>query len=82
MKVKELLEKLDSELDYVEIIYNGESESFFASDIKDENYDELNKYLDKEVKKIGFNTSDDYDENMDGEMYLLYTNKILEIEVE
>lgn len=81
MKVKELLEKLDSELDYVEIIQNGESESFSASAIKDENYDELNEYLDKEVKKISFTTSDEYDENMDGEMYLLYTNKILVIEV-
>lgn len=82
MLVKELLEKLDSELDYIEIIQNGESESFSASYIKDENYNELNEYLDKEVKKIHFRTDEDYDESLDGEMYLLYTNKVLEIEVQ
>lgn len=30
---------------------------------------------------VHFRTYDDYDENMDGEMYSLYTNKVLEIEI-
>lgn len=46
------------------------------------NYGEIKEYLDKEVKRISFKTHDEYDESMDGEMYLLYTDRILEIEVE
>lgn len=81
MLVKELIEKLDSELDYIEITSDGESESFSPSTLS-ENYDEIKEYLDKEVKRVSFKTHDEYDESVDGEMYLLYTDKILEIEVE
>lgn len=81
MLVKELIEKLDTELDYIEITSDGESESFSPSALS-ENYGEIKEYLDKEVKRISFKTYDEYDESMDGEMYLLYTDRILEIEVE
>ena len=81
MLVKELIEKLDTELDYIEITSDGESESFSPSDLS-EKYGEIKEYLDKEVKRISFKTHDEYDESMDGEMYLLYTDRILEIEVE
>lgn len=79
MIVQDLIEKLDSDLDYVEITSNNESLGSFVLD--DENYDYIKKYLDREIKTIHFRTYDDYDENMDGEMYSLYTNKVLEIEV-
>jgi hypothetical protein len=79
MIVQDLIEKLDSDLDYVEITSNNESLGSFVLD--DENYDYIKEYLDREIKTIHFRTYDDYDENMDGEMYSLYTNKVLEIEV-
>lgn len=80
MFVRDLIEKLDSDLDYIELTSNNESLGSFTLD--DENYDYIKKYLDREIKTIQFRTYDDYDENMDGEMYLLYTDRILEIEVE
>lgn len=79
MFVRDLIEKLDSDLDYVELTSNNESLGSFTLD--DENYDYIKKYLDREIKTIHFRTYDDYDENMDGEMYSLYTNKVLEIEI-
>ena len=79
MIVQDLIEKLDSDLDYVEITSNNESLGSFVLD--DENYDYIKEYLDREIKTIHFRTYDDYDENMEGEMYSLYTNKVLEIEV-
>lgn len=79
MFVRDLIEKLDSDLDYIELTFNNESVGSFTLD--DENYDYIKKYLDREIKTIHFRTYDDYDENMDGEMYSLYTNKVLEIEI-
>jgi hypothetical protein len=79
MFVRDLIEKLDSDLDYIELTSNNESLGSFTLD--DENYDYIKKYLDREIKTINFRTYDDYDENMDGEMYSLYTNKVLEIEI-
>lgn len=79
MLVKDLIEKLDSDLDYIELTSNNESLGSFTLD--EENYDYIKKYLDREIKTIQFRTYDDYDENMDGEMYSLYTNKVLEIEI-
>lgn len=79
MFVRDLIEKLDSDLDYVELTSNNESLGSFTLD--DENYDYIKKYLDREIKMVHFRTYDDYDENMDGEMYSLYTNKVLEIEI-
>lgn len=79
MLVRDLIEKLDSDLDYIELTSNNESLGSFTLD--DENYDYIKEYLDREIKTIHFRTYDDYDENMDGEMYSLYTNKVLEIEV-
>lgn len=79
MLVKDLIEKLDSDLDYIELTSNNESLGSFTFD--DENYDYIKKYLDREIKMVHFRTYDDYDENMDGEMYSLYTNKVLEIEI-
>lgn len=79
MLVRDLIEKLDSDLDYLELTSNNESLGSFTLD--DENYDYIKKYLDREIKMVHFRTYDDYDENMDGEMYSLYTNKVLEIEV-
>lgn len=83
MLVKELLEKLDCDgINYFEITSNSEFiDGFGQSIFDDKNYREIKKYLDKEVKKIGFRTNDVYDENFDGEMYLLDTEKILEIEI-
>lgn len=78
MLVRDLIEKLDSDLDYIELTSNNESLGSFTLD--DENYDYIKKYLDREIKMVHFRTYDDYDENMDGEMYSLYTNKVLEIE--
>lgn len=79
MFVRDLIEKLDSDLDYIELTSNNESLDSFTLD--DENYDYIKKYLDREIKMVHFRTYDDYDENMDGEMYSLYTNKVLEIEI-
>lgn len=79
MFVRDLIEKLDSDLDYIELTSNNESLGSFTLD--DENYDYIKEYLDREIKTIHFRTYDDYDENMDGEMYSLYTNKVLEIEI-
>ena len=79
MFVKDLIEKLDSDLDYIELTSNNESLGSFTLD--DENYDYIKKYLDREIKMVHFRTYDDYDENMDGEMYSLYTNRVLEIEI-
>jgi hypothetical protein len=79
MFVRDLIEKLDSDLDYIELTSNNESLGSFTLD--DENYDYIKKYLDREIKMVHFRTYDDYDENMDGEMYSLYTNKVLEIEI-
>lgn len=79
MFVRDLIEKLDSDLDYIELTSNNESLGSFTFD--DENYDYIKKYLDREIKTVHFRTYDDYDENMDGEMYSLYTNKVLEIEI-
>lgn len=79
MIVQDLIEKLDSDLNYVEITSNNESLGSFTLD--DENYDYIKKYLDREIKMVHFRTYDDYDENMNGEMYSLYTNKVLEIEI-
>ncbi len=79
MFVRDLIEKLDSDLDYIELTSNNESLGSFTFD--DENYDYIKKYLDREIKMVHFRTYDDYDENMDGEMYSLYTNKVLEIEI-
>ena len=77
MLVRDLIEKLDSDLDYVELTSNNASLGSFTLD--DENYDYVKEYLDREIKSIHFRTYDDYDENLDGEMYSLYTNKVLEI---
>ena len=79
MFVRDLIEKLDSDLDYIELTSNNESLGSFTFD--DENYDYIKKYLDREIKMVHFRTYDDYDENMEGEMYSLYTNKVLEIEI-
>lgn len=79
MFVRDLIEKLDSDLDYIELTSNNESLGSFTLD--EENYDYIKKYLDREIKTIQFRTYDDYDENMEGEMYSLYTNKVLEIEI-
>ena len=79
MFVRDLIEKIDSDLDYIELTSNNESLGSFALD--DENYDYIKKYLDRKIKMVHFRTYDDYDENMDGEMYSLYTNKVLEIEI-
>lgn len=79
MLVRDLIEKLDSDLDYLELTSNNESLGSFTLD--EENYDYFKEYLDREVKSIHFRTYDDYDENMNGEMYSLYTNKVLEIEI-
>lgn len=79
MFVRDLIEKLDSDLDYIELTSNNDSLGSFTLD--DENYDYIKKYLDREIKMVHFRTYDDYDENMDGEMYSLYTNKVLEIEI-
>lgn len=79
MFVRDLIEKLDSDLDYIELTSNNESLGSFTLD--DENCDYIKKYLDREIKMVHFRTYDDYDENMDGEMYSLYTNKVLEIEI-
>ena len=79
MLVRDLIEKLDSDLDYIELTSNNESLGSFTFD--DENYDYIKKYLDREIKMVHFRTYDDYDENMEGEMYSLYTNKVLEIEI-
>lgn len=79
MLVRDLIEKLDSDLDYIELTSNNESLGSFTLD--DENYDYIKKYLDREIKMVHFRTYDDYDENMDGEMYSLYTNKVLEVEI-
>ena len=79
MLVRDLIEKLDSDLDYIELTSNNESLGSFTLD--DENFDYIKKYLDREIKMVHFRTYDDYDENMDGEMYSLYTNKVLEIEI-
>lgn len=79
MLVRDLIEKLDSDLDYVELTSNNESLGSFTLD--DENYDYIKEYLDREIKMVHFRTYDDYDENMGGEMYSLYTNKVLEIEI-
>ena len=79
MLVRDLIEKLDSDLDYIELTSNNESLGSFVLD--DENYDYIKEYLDREIKTIHFRTYDDYDESMDGEMYSLYTNKVLEIEI-
>ena len=79
MLVRDLIEKLDSDFDYIELTSNNESLGYFTLD--DENYDYNKEYLDREIKTIHFRTYDDYDENMDGEMYSLYTNKVLEIEL-
>lgn len=79
MKVKDLIEKLDSDLDYVEITSNNESLGSFTLD--DENYDYFKAYLDREVKMFSFRTYDDYTEDSEGEMYSLGTNVVLEIEI-
>lgn len=79
MVVQDLIEKLDSDLDYIELTSNNESLGSFVLD--DENYNYIKEYLDREIKTIHFRTYDDYDENMDGEMYSIYTNKVLEIEI-
>lgn len=79
MVVQDLIEKLDSDLDYIELTSNNESLGSFTLD--NEDYDYIKKYLDREIKMVHFRTYDDYDENMDGEMYSLYTNKVLEIEI-
>lgn len=77
MLVKELLEKLDtgSEIDWIEIIYNGESKVFYSLIID-------NEYLNKEVKRISLRTQDEYTENMNGIFYVSDTTKIIVIEVE
>lgn len=84
MLVKDLIEKLDYDgINYLEITSNGEfAEGFGQSIFSDKNYEDIKEYLNKEVKKFGFITNDIYDENFDGEMYLLDTEKVLEIEVE
>lgn len=79
MKVIDLLDKKSPEIDYIEIISLNKSLGSFTLD--DENYDYIKPYLGREVKMFSFRTYDDYDENMDGEMYSLYTNKVLEIEI-
>ena len=79
MLVKDLIEKLDSDLDYIELTSNNESLGSFTLD--DENYDYIKKYLDREVKMISFRTYDDYTEDSEGEMYSLGTNTVLEIEI-
>lgn len=83
MRVRDLIEKLDSDgINYLEVTSNGEFiESFGQSIFSDKNYGDIKEYLDKEVKKFGFRSSDIYDENFDGEMYLLDTEKVLEIEI-
>lgn len=79
MLVKDLIEKLDSDLDYIELTSNNESLGSFTLD--DENYDYIKKYLDREVKMFSFRTYDDYTEDSEGEMYSLGTNMVLEIEI-
>ena len=79
MTVEDLIEKMSPEIDYIEIISLNRSLGSFTLD--DENYDYIKPYLDREIKMVHFRTYDDYDENMDGEMYSLYTNKVLEIEI-
>lgn len=79
MFVKDLIEKLDSDLDYIELTSNNESLGSFTLD--DENYDYIKPYLGREVKMFSFRTYDDYTEDSEGEMYSLGTNTVLEIEI-
>lgn len=79
MFVRDLIEKLDSDLDYIELTSNNESLGSFTLD--DENYDYIKKYLDREIKMVHFRTYDDYTEDSEGEMYSLGTNTVLEIEI-
>lgn len=79
MLVRDLIEKLDSDLDYIELTSNNESLGSFTLD--DENYDYIKKYLDREIKMVHFRTYDDYTEDSEGEMYSLGTNTVLEIEI-
>lgn len=79
MLVRDLIEKLDSDLDYIELTSNNESLGSFTLD--DENYDYIKPYLAREVKMFSFRTYDDYTEDSDGEMYSLGTNIVLEIEI-
>lgn len=78
MLVRELLEKIDdlnSEIDWIEIVCNGESELLGSHNLNKECFD-------KEVKKISLRTLDEYSEDMDGMMYMSDTSKFLVIEVE
>lgn len=79
MFVRDLIEKLDSDLDYIELTSNNESLGSFTLD--DEDYDYIKPYLDREVKMFSFRTYDDYTEDGEGEMYSLGTNTVLEIEI-
>lgn len=76
MLVKELLEKLDnsnSEIDWIEIVCNGESEVFSVTPNKE--------YLDKEVKKFSLKTQNENDFHTNGFVYMSYPEKFLVIEV-
>lgn len=77
MLVRDLLEKLDntnSEIDWIEIICNGESKSSYSLTPNE-------KYLNKEVKKFSLRIQDEYNEDMNGVYHVSYTDKILVIEV-
>ena len=79
MTLEDLIEKMNQEIDYIEIISLNKSLGSFT--LGDENYDYIKPYLAREVKMFSFRTYDDYTEDSDGEMYSLGTNTVLEIEI-
>ena len=79
MKVIDLIEKINPDIDYIELTSNNEILGSFTLD--DENYDYVKPYLGREVKMFSFRTYDDYTEDSEGEMYSLGTNTVLEIEI-
>jgi hypothetical protein len=85
MLVKELIEKIDKEhsgLDFIQISYGNNSGSFNIDVFEGKNIEMLEKYLDKEVKSIKFNTFEEYDEDWDRNSYVSYVGKYVTIEVE
>lgn len=85
MLVRELLEKIDKEnsgLDFIQISHTDNSGCFNINVFEGKNLEMLEKYLDKEVKSIKFNTFEEYDEDWDRNSYVSYVGKYITIEVE
>ena len=78
MTIKEFLSILDTEcVDSICIVKGNEilwSDTDFTT--------VPTEFLNQEIKLVTPQYNTDYDEDFDGEMYLLYTDRILEIEVE